>query len=98
MDWQNLFINWAGNLFWAVFGVICGVLVARYYYRKTGADLSGLKDEIIDKIDTLAGISEEQKEALKADMAGIFYTHPWENEYLRKTLGGGGRGREKLGG
>ena len=95
MDWRNLFINWEANLFWIFLGWIVGVLVARYYYRKTGADLIGLKAEIIEKIDTLAGISEEQKEALKA---GIFYTHPWENEYLRKTLGGGGRGREKLGG
>jgi hypothetical protein len=95
MDWQKLLISWEGNLFWTVSGMICGWLIARHYYRKTGTDITELKAEIIEKIDTLAGISEEQKEALKA---GIFYTNPWEKEYERKTLGGGGRGRQKLGG
>lgn len=94
MAWRNLFMNWEANLFWVFLGWIVGVLVARYYYRKTGADLTDLKTEIIEKIDKLAGISEEQKEELKA---GIFYTYPWEKEYAQKTLGGGGQGRQKLG-
>jgi hypothetical protein len=97
MDWQKLLISWEGNLFWAVLGIICGWLVARHYYRKTGDDIRELKAEILEKIDITAVISKEQKEALKADMAGIFYTQPWEKDYGLKTLGGGGRGRQKLG-
>jgi hypothetical protein len=97
MGWQKLFVNWEAPLFWSVFGLIGGVIVAHHYYKKTGADLKALGDAIFDKIETSLIISEEQKEVLKADVAGIFYTHPWEKEYAQKTLGGGGRGRQKLG-
>lgn len=70
--------------------------MARYYYKKTGADLKKLRDSIFDRIEASAGISEEMKEALKTNMEGIFYTHPWEKEFLRKSLGEG-FGRKKLG-
>jgi hypothetical protein len=88
MDWQKLFVNWEAPLFWSVVGLIGGVIVARYYYKKTGADLKALKDAIFDKIESSAGISEEVKEALKANMAGIFYTYPWEKDFLSDPLSG----------
>jgi hypothetical protein len=100
MGWQKIFVNWEAPLFWSVFGLIGGLIVAHYYYKKTGADLKALRnaiDAMFDKIKKSLVINEEQKEALKADIAGIFYTHPWEKEYVQKTFGGGGRGRQKLG-
>jgi hypothetical protein len=97
MDWGKLFINWEAPLFWSVFGVIGGVLVARYYYKKTGADLKELRDAILERIEMSVGISEEVKQALKISMEGVFYTYPWEKEFSRKLLGDG-PGRQKLGG
>jgi hypothetical protein len=88
MDWQKILINWEAPLFWSVLGLIGGVIVAHYYYKKTGADLKALGDAIFDKIETSVGISEEAKEALKANMAGIFYTHPWEKDFLPNPLPG----------
>jgi hypothetical protein len=86
MDWQKLFVNWEAPLFWSVFGLIGGVIVARYYYKKTGADLKALGDAIFNKIESSIGISEEAKETLKANMAGIFYTHSWEKDFLPDPL------------
>ena len=94
LDLQKLFINWEVPLFWAILGVICGSLVARHYYKKTGADLSEFKDALFEKIDVSVGITEEGKASLKANIAGVFYTHSWEKEYAKKL--GGGRGKQKL--
>jgi hypothetical protein len=40
---------------------------------------------------------ESKAETTTLAASGWAYTHPWEGEDLKKKLGEGGRGREKLG-
>jgi hypothetical protein len=94
IEWQKILINWEIAMFWTIFGVIVGWIggwfTSRYFYVRTGKDLTKIRDEIFAKIDETS-LSEEGKAHLKAQTAaalkGVSYNFPWEAEFAKELIG-----------